>query len=393
MTDQERVLTTIQGGMPDRIPWIPRLDFWHRARRHQNTLPAALAGLTLSEIADRLAVGCYSTIPDFTDCLDADDMIDRGLGIFRLRVLPYRVELRNVERRVERHGRETRVEYHTAAGVVRTAFTFTDEMLDAGASMSWQTELPIREPRDFDAIGYIFENLEVVPQREGYLERRAEVGERGVAVGWLAGTACPIHHILKELMTVETFFYALADYPQKIYQLCERMEPLYTAIRKIGAELPAEVLLLGANYDDSITYPKFFETHILPALSSYAGILHAKGKYLMTHTDGENRRLMPLYLRAGFDIADSVCPHPMTRLRLDQYLDAFAGRITIWGGIPSTLLCRDSTPEEQFRHEIDALIQAHGHRPRFILGVSDMVTADADWSRLEYITERVSRIA
>ncbi|MFN7923568.1 MAG: hypothetical protein U0Q16_25935, partial [Bryobacteraceae bacterium] len=132
--------------------------------------------------------------------------------------------------------------------------------------------------------------------------------------------------------------------------------------------------------------------HILPALRSYSQTLHAHGKFLMTHTDGENRRLIPFYLEAGFDIADSVCPNPMTRLSLDQYLDAFSDHITVWGGIPSTLLCLDSTPEEQFRRSIDALIEKHGHRPRFVLGVSDMVTADAEWSRLEYITERVNAI-
>jgi hypothetical protein len=392
MTDRERVLTTIRGEAPDRIPWIPRLDFWHRARRYQNTLPPALADLTLPQIADHLSVGCYASIPDFTDCASDDDMIDRGLGIFRLNVLPYRTELRNVDRRVQRNGRETTVEYHTPAGVVRTAYTFTAEMLDAGASMSWQTLLPIREPADFEAVGYIFENLDVRPNPDGYLARRDEVGERGVAVGWLSGTACPIHHVMKELMTVETFFYALADYPEKVFRLCERMTPFFDRIREIGAGTPAEVLLLGANYDDSITHPKFFESYILPALQSYAETLHARGKYLMTHTDGENRRLMALYLRAGFDIADSVCPHPMTRLSLDEYLEAFAGHVTIWGGIPSTLLCPDSTPEEQFRRKIDALIERHGHRPRFILGVSDMVTADAEWSRLEYITERIQRI-
>ncbi|MBS1825498.1 MAG: hypothetical protein JST93_09275 [Acidobacteria bacterium] len=391
MTDRERVMKTIRGEGVDRIPWIPRLDFWHRARVHQGSLPSELAGLTLPQIADRLEVGCYSSIPDFTDCV-GDEMVDRGLGIFRLEPLPYRAELKNVERRVSQAGRETRVEYHTPMGVVRTAYTFTEEMLDAGASMSWQTLLPIRAPEDFAAVGYIFENLEVRPQWEGYLARREAVGERGVAVGWLSGTACPIHHVMKELMTVETFFYALADYPEKIFRLCEQIAPFFAAIRRIGAEGPAEVLLLGANYDDSITYPKFFAQHILPPLREYAAELHGRGKYLMTHTDGENRRLMPLYLDAGFDIADSVCPRPMTRLSLEEYLDAFAGHVTIWGGIPSTLLCVDSTPEDEFRRSIDGLLAAHGRRGRFVLGVSDMVTADAEWSRLEYITERVNQI-
>jgi hypothetical protein len=168
------------------------------------------------------------------------------------------------------------------------------------------------------------------------------------------------------------------------------MARFFEAIRRIGADSPAEVLLLGANYDDAITHPRFFAKHILPPLRQYAEVLHARGKFLMTHTDGENRRLLPFYLESRFDIADSVCPSPMTRLTLDEYLDVFAGRITVWGGIPSTLLCPDSTPEEQFRQAVEAILRKHGRRPRFVLGVSDMVTADADWSRLEYISERVN---
>lgn len=389
VTDRERVLHTIRGETPDRIPWIPRLDFWHRARLHQGNLPPALAGLSLAQIADRLGVGCYATIPDFTATGPGDDMIDRGLGLYRLRVLPYRVELRNVERVVSTQGAETVVEYRTPYGPITTGYTFTPEMLDGGASMSWQTRIAIREPAHFEAVGYIFENLVVSPQPEGYCARRAEVGDRGVAVAWLFGTACPIHHVLKELMTVETFFYAMSDYPEKIARLCEQLEPLYDAVKRIGVETEAEIIHLGANYDDSITYPKFFEKYILPPLRDYAEVLHGRGKFLMTHTDGENRRLIPYYLEAGFDIADSVCPHPMTRLSLDEYLEAFAGHITVWGGIPSTLLCPDSTPEDDFRRAIGHLLDKHRHRPRLILGVSDMVTADADWDRLAYITDQL----
>ena len=40
--------------------------------------------------------------------------------------------------------------------------------------------------------------------------------------------------------------------------------------------------------------------HILPALRDYARDLHARGKYLFTHTDGENRRLLPALRRSRF---------------------------------------------------------------------------------------------
>jgi uroporphyrinogen-III decarboxylase len=389
MTHRERVLAAIQGEIPDRLPWVPRLEFWHRARLRQGTLPPELRSLTLTEITERLGVGCYASVPDYTDVADETAMVDRTLGLFHLPVLPYRVTLEEVDRRVTRRGQETVVEYHTSAGSIRTACVFTDEMLDAGASMSWVTEHAIREPRDFDVIGHIFSHLKIEPHFDGYLARRQDVGERGLVIGYLLGTAGPIQHIMKEFMPLEQFFYALHDYPEKVHRLADQIEPLYQQIQQIGAVSPAEVLMLGGNYDDSITPPPFFEKYIFPVLHDYAQVLHLRGKYLMTHTDGENQRLFSLYRRAGFDVADSVCPYPMTRCRLEEIRAGFGERVTIWGGIPSTLLCASSTPEDEFRRSIDETVDRYCHQTHFILGVSDMVTADCKWDRLQYITEAV----
>jgi len=267
---------------------------------------------------------------------------------------------------------------------------FTEEMLDAGASVPWTSEHAIREPKDFDTLRYLFSRIRVEPQSEGYLALREQVGMRGLVVGYVSGTACPMQHIMKELMPVDQFFYALHDYPDKVHGLAEAMQPYYQQIRECAANSPAEAVLLGGNYDDSITYPRFFRQHILPALREYAVHLHQKGKLLITHTDGENRGLMPLYLEAGFDVADSVCPHPMTSMRLEEFLNAFAGRITVMGGIPAILLCKDSASLEDCLGFVDRTLERYGKQTRFILGVSDMVTADADWNRLRRITERVN---
>ena len=106
MTERERILAAIRGDIPDRMPWVPRLEFWYRARLRTGTMPAELRGLTLNEVAERLGVGCYSSVPDFTRTERDTDMLDRGLGIFNLPVLPYHVVLEGVERRITRSGRE-----------------------------------------------------------------------------------------------------------------------------------------------------------------------------------------------------------------------------------------------------------------------------------------------
>ncbi|MBI3664654.1 MAG: hypothetical protein HY236_00250, partial [Acidobacteria bacterium] len=200
MTDRERILAAIRGEPPDRLPFVPRLEFWHRARLRDRTLPAGLRSLSLMEIGDRLGVGYYSVIPDFTDCPGETDMVDRALGIYQVPVLPYKTTLVGVDRRVCRRGQETVVEYRTPLGSIRTATVFTEEMLASGASISWITEHAIREPRDLEVVGYIFSHLKVEPQLEGYLALRRQVGERGIVVGYASGAACPIQHIMKELM-------------------------------------------------------------------------------------------------------------------------------------------------------------------------------------------------
>jgi hypothetical protein len=391
MTHRQRILAAIRGEVPDRLPWVPRLEFWQRAGLRRGTLPSELRSLTLTEIAERLGVGCHWSGLDEADCTADPGMIDRGLGIFNRPRLTFKVTLQDVERRVIERGMKTTVEYHTPVGSIRTQAAFTEEMLDSGASMSIIVEHAIHRPLDFDVAGYIFSHLKVEPCMEGYMAYRQEIGEQGVAVAFLSGSACPMQHIMKDLMPLEDFFYTLHDCPEKVLRLAEQMEPYYQQIKAFGAESPAELILLGGNYDDSITHPAFFEKYILPALRDYAQVLHAKGKYLMTHTDGENKLLLPLYLRTGFDVADSVCPYPMTRCTLEEIRAAFADRITIWGGIPSTLLCPGSSTEDEFRRSVDQLIERYASESRFILGVSDMVTADALWERLLYVTEKVNR--
>jgi uroporphyrinogen decarboxylase-like protein len=390
MTDRERMLAAIRGEAPDRLPWIPRLEFWHRAQVRKGSLPQELRSLSLIEIADRLGAGYYSVIPDYTDCRDELDMIDRGLGIHRLAVLPYKTTLEGVERKVIQRGREKVVEYHTPVGSIRTVTVFTDEMLDAGASTPYTTEHAIREPKDFDVVGYIFSRIKVEPQTGGYCEQRARVGDRGIVVAFTSGAACPIHHILKEFMPLEQFVYAWHDYPGKVEKLVEEMEPFYEGMKRCAADSPAEVVMLGANYDDSITHPPFFRKHILPVLRNYADVLHRNNKFLMTHTDGESRKLLPSFVEAGFDVADSVCPHPMTSVRIEEFLEAFEGRTTVMGGIPAILLCRDSSTADDCDRYISDLVERHGRRTRLILGVSDMVTADADWDRLRRVTAKVT---
>jgi hypothetical protein len=390
MTHKERMLRAARGEWADRLPFAPRLDLWHNANIRRGTLPPRYrAGATTTEIADDLGVAHHRIIPEFLKVRTPDDTIDRGLGIFRLRGFAYRAELREVDRVVRQENGATVVEYHTPVGSVRCVMTFTEEMLQAGASISWLDEHVIKGPQDYRVVGHIFRNIHLAPDYDNYRAFQQEVGDRGLAVAHGLGSASPVQHLMRDLVDGTQFYYELADHAKEVEQLVEDLTPFYEQLVRILAASPAEAVMMGANYDDTITYPPLFEAHILPWLQKWADVLHAGGKIFMSHCDGENEGLLDLLAASGIDVAESVCAPPMVQVSLGAMRRAFGGKITIFGGVPSVALLEESMTDDEFEAHMRALFAEIAPGDRFILGVSDMVPPDAKWERLVRIARMV----
>jgi len=390
MTHRERMLRAARGEWADRLPFAPRLDLWHNANVRRKRLPPKYApDATTVEIADDLGVAHHRIIPEFLKTRTPDDAIDRGLGIFRLPGFAYRAQLTNVDRVVRHEGEATLVEYHTPVGSVSCTMTFTEEMLDSGASISWIDEHVIKRPADYAVVGYIFRNVRLSADYDNYRTFQRDVGERGLAVAHGLGSASPVQHLMRDFVGGTQFYYELADHPKEVQQLVEDMTPFYERLVQILAASPAEAVMMGANYDDTITYPPLFAEHILPWLQRWADVLHAGGKIFMSHCDGENEGLLDLLAASGIDVAESVCAPPMVQCSLTAMRRAFDDKITIFGGVPSVALLEDSMTEEEFEGHMRALFAEIAPGNRFILGVSDMVPPDAKWDRLVRIAQMV----
>ena len=389
MTGKERMLAAIEGRPTDRIPWAPRLDLWFNANQRAGTLPRKFRRASLPDLVDDLGFDLHAVVPNFRDVRGPDDDLDRGLGIFNLRTMPYRTVLENVRRTARIEGDRAVVDYETPFGSVETVVLYDEAMRRAGITISHVERPPFQTERDYAALGHIFENARVVPQFEGFQAFADAVGGRGLPVAWVSAAGSPMHFIQRELMRMDTFFYEMHDRPDAMSRLAEQVGTYWNRIREVVLQCPARVFLVGANYDATVTYPPFFRDHILPSLRAFARDLHARGKWLLTHTDGENSGLLGHYLAAEVDIADSVCPAPMTKLGFREVRDAFAGRITIMGGIPSVALLRDAMPDREFGRFLDRFFEDIGRGDHLILGISDTTPPAADFRRLRAIARRV----
>ena len=393
MTHRDRMLATIRGQPTDQIPWAPRMDLWYIAQQARGTLPPKFAGLNMVEVAEVLDVACHAIGGDFTLPNPSDNRL-RCLGIDNHPDYPYRVELRDlpIESSLEANqdGEELRTMIHTPAGEVFLHLHRSQRMARDGISLPFVKSYAIHSVDDFEKVAQIFEHLVVIPTPEAYGAFRMRMGERGLAVARGPVAASPIHLILHELVAMDQFFYLYHDERERMHELAERMTPFFNAALDALVASAAEVVFWGANYDQDLTWPPFFQAELAPWLKKASDRLQAAGKFVLTHTDGENQRLLPLYPACGFDIAESFCPAPMTKTTLNEMLQGLRPQTTVWGGVPSVALLDDAMTDSAFTAYLDQLFGSIGGGDHLILGVSDNVPPAANLARLDMIKARVA---
>jgi hypothetical protein len=390
MSYRDGLLGAMRGDRVDVLPWAPRMDLWQISLKARGALPERFSGLNTAGIADELGVACHAVRADYTQARDPADLVLRGLGLDNHPDYPFRVELRNLDVDLDVAAEHVRSVIHTVDGDVQTHLELTEQMKAEGISLPFVRRYPIESEADFDAVARVFDNCEVIPTPAAYRSFHERVGERGVAVASGPIAASPMHLVLHELAAMDRFYYLFADSLDKLLDFSARVEPLYEACLDAVVQCDAEVVFWGANYDRDLTWPPFFEAHIAPWLRRVADRLHAAGKLLLTHADGENDRLMHYFSACGVDVVESVCPAPMTKLSLAELRQGFGPQVTVWGGVPSVALLPDSMSDDEFEGYLDHLFAEAIERDRLILGVSDNVPPDADLRRLARIGERIA---
>jgi methylmalonyl-CoA mutase cobalamin-binding domain/chain len=390
MTHRQRLLAAVRGDMPDHLPYAPRIDLWFNSNSLNGTLPQRHQGRTRDQIALSEGWALHKVVADHLRQPNPDAMLHRALGVhFMKEYVAHFTFSDRVEIEVKRAGDRTRVRYNTAKGHITTSTVYSQEMRRSGTSVPWIEEHAVKTPGDLKVLAGIFENMDVVANYDAFNAYQAEVGEDGLPVTAFTVAAGPVHHIQKYFLDATEFFHYYRDHQPEILYLADALAPLYEKALRIVAKSPAEVIQWGSNFDDMLTFPPMFAQHFVPWIRKAKQVLGPQNIRILCHTDGENLGLMDLLRGSGMDVAEAVCPAPMTKVSLQEYYRRWSDRITIFGGVPSNLLLPQLTPNDQFERFMDELFAGIGDGRRFILGIADTTPPDADFERLVRIGEVV----
>ena len=383
MSWKERIINTISGKKTDHLPFVPRLDIWYKSNKLKGTLPEKYKNSTLREIVTDLGLGFHTVVPDFTDFRSRESAALVGLGIYDMYTNPYRINTENLDFEFKTgSGGITETIFKTPYGKIKTVTVYDRRMEASGATIGHTLEHAFKTADDIKAIEYIFERIEASENYSDFAEFKESIGDNGVCIAFCMLSASPMHHIMKNLSPFEKFVYELNDNPAALEELSGKIEILFNKVVGIAASSDSEIMFCGANYDSFLTWPAFFHKYITPFLKKYSSLAHKYNKYFLTHTDGENMGLISEYIEGGIDVADSICPFPMTRLKLADIRNGLGENITIWGGLPSICALEDSMNEYEFDRFMDGLLSSLGKGGHIILSFADTTPPNAKFARI-----------
>ncbi|MDR1486599.1 MAG: corrinoid protein [Deltaproteobacteria bacterium] len=386
---RNRILAVAKGEMVDVWPYVPRIDLWYNANRLSGTIPKEHVGRTISEICAAEGWGSHHLVPRF---LRNGEQPHRALGLYTLPEQPYKFAFGpDVEIETLTQGDYTTQTYHTSKGTVRTKTMYSDEMRSSGASITWVDEHVLKTVEDYEIVAHIFENLIITPNYEEYQNWvDTEVGSNGIEAAFASLASSPIHHVQKDFLDATDFYFHYNDYPGPMARLREGLGVFYENVFKVILNSPAKAVLWGANFDDMITYARYFEAEIQPWLLKVGPAFKERGIVCICHCDGENYGLMDIIPKSGFQVAEAICPWPMTKVTIGEYYRRWHDHLTIFGGVPSNILLTDLTSDADFEAYLDSMFKELVPGDKLIVGIADTTPPLASWDRLRRIGDRVN---
>lgn len=362
MTRREAILAVFSRKPLGKIPVSIRIELWYADAVSKNALPREIRGLSREEVEDYLGF-----------CRAA-----------RFRTHP-RLRFRMLEVKERREGDEICEEYLCGNRILSRRIRQPH-----GIITPYVVKYPLENEGDYDLVLSQMDNAYLDFDLAGFDELDDRTGDAGLPVVILH--SCPAHSVMLEWAGYEKFFLHLNDFPAKVDALIHHLEEVYRRdLWPAVCMSSANLILHGNHFSTQMTPPPIFEKYFSPYFKDFNTLMHQFGKKVMWHADAEMSGLLEHVLEVGFDAADCLVTAPLVPQSIEDYFDAWKGKIVCWGGLPS-LIFEPSFSIQDYEKYVDHLVEVTRGRNDFIFGTGDQVMPGAEWERLLYLAEATNNI-
>ncbi len=391
LSQRELAWMVLRGEMPPRLPFITRLEAWHRSHQRTQSLPPHLADWDLDRLHHEVGVGRLKFVNAYAFRLRGVEVHARfeGETIYH----EYEPVIENFPSFWDiistTNPGTTETDLIAPEGTLHLRHGLLPEHVQSGLDPYLQKHL-ISQAEDYPVAEAVIERMEFVPLFESVQAWQDQIGGHGMVVPLLQ--RIPFQQLLLEYLGEINLFKALhyeRNRVERLLQLLdEQLLDVLPRLEPLGAGSPegTPYVEFPDNLHGMMTSPPLFRKYCLESYQKYTEILHGQGKKVGSHTDGDMRTLLSLLPESGLDVCESFSQQPLTSCPFEEAWQAFRNGPLIWGAIPSTWL-EEQTPQEVFEKEIETLLDLID-RP-ILLGVVDLFMRHNSIERVVYIAQRL----
>jgi len=364
MNSRQRVLSVLEGKVPDRAVFAPNIWQWYEYQKLHGLLPAEL-----ESCRSQLDVMKHLGVDIFSRNLLTDVRTEWIGG--HVQTMYSGVE---VEETVEQHGRR-RITYHTPHGDLSEVFLFDKQ----GCTLIQDEYLFKDFDTEYEAWKDLFASREYRFDEDSFRNLEKEVGEHGLVM--VSETTTPLKQ-LHFAARADNTVYLLFDHEKEMLELME----IYAgkALKLIG-EMASKGVRAVCSMDnlDSLFYtPDFFERYCFDYFSRAVEISHQAGAWFFSHACGRQRDIMPQVIDCGLDGLEGIAFPPLGDIELWE-AKAAGDKFIVEGGLSAVQLEGDVTGQDAERHVRD-LFEKMKPYDRFIFSMSCNTSIFTKWDTLRY---------
>lgn len=367
MTPKQCFYTALSGGMPDRVPTLPKI--WV-------DLGAALTGTELRDVVEDSATAMRVVVEGALS-VKAD-----GARLFHLPMRRTRMENGKVVE-VDEDGRTigpVDMQGGLATRVSDSSEICLEEPYRAALVQFWKTDKPL--VNNLDDVKRI-----TVPDKSFYEEigfgklQRAlieQVGDRMALLGDCGSATLSFHVLFRELSLA---LMDLVENPKLTHAIMDKGVAHAVEKGKFSIDTGLRMLRLNDSVANmSVISPKHWREFIFPHMKTVCDELHSycPDVRIYCHICGNVMPIMEDLIATGLDCIGPL--DPLGNFTCAQAREAVGDRIALMGGV-NTLSFINSTPEELIE-EARVCIEGAGQHGGYILGSGCVVPRSASRENL-----------
>ncbi len=364
MTKRERYLKALRGEPVDQLVWAPNFDYWLSVNKAEGTLPAKFSGMSRNDIVRAIGGTIWNRVGGVTQVRDP--------SVKELRVTDPQGNVIST--------------LATPLGTIRAVYSAT---MDEGCHRAaHQSEHYIKDLESLRIMQYVVAATHYEPDTGPAFQALQETGADGIVLNQCF--CVPFIQFAKTDVGYVNGFYMWMDYREEVDGLIRAYFDLFLQGYSVLADGPVDVISTGDNMDGTMISPDIFKEYAVPFYQAAHTICASRNKIFEGHWCGRTQTLLPLVPGCGLDVVEAVVTRPMADVSLGDALDLLRGEVVLQGGMPAVLVCNEGGSYADFERYVREVIRPLRGRRGFILGMSDNVPPNADFTRVEVLADLIA---